>query len=171
MSQLDANPALAHRICNSIMDYCRSGVALERHLVVSFIQMQACGHYETDIPMSPEDTIVEEMSFRYGRADLVVFHIDGTASVIEAKDGSKGYSHVVAGIGQASLYASQLAMTRGALKKVRRCLMWSSTRDEGLDALIWATCKTAGVVPLIRASGQEMVEVARQGLRDVGVEY
>ena len=88
------------------------------------------------------------MSFRYGRADLVLFHVDGSATVVEAKDGSRGYTHVVAGIGQAGLYATQLAMSKGAIKKVRRALLWSSTGDAMLDALIEESCLQAGVVPV-----------------------
>lgn len=103
---------------------------------------------EDRIPLGSNDSIVKEMSLRYGRADLVVFHADGSASVIEAKDGSKGYNHVVSGIGQASLYAAQLAMTKGALSRVRKCLMWTSVGSAEADSVIEDACFEAGVVPL-----------------------
>jgi len=94
------------------------------------------------------DEIVYEMQFRVGRADIVVFHADGTATVIEVKDGSIGYSGVIKGIGQASLYAAQLAMARGAIQAVRKCLLWTSTGDVSVDATIEDACKEAGTIPL-----------------------
>ena len=111
---------------------------VESDLVRSFIENERVGFHEGRIPTSELDTIVTEMAFRFGRADIVIFHADGTASVIEAKDGSKGYKHVVGGIGQTGLYAAQLAATKGALKKVRRCLLWTSTNDLYLDSVIEA---------------------------------
>ena len=104
---------------------------------------------EDRIPLNQAlDTAVYEMSFKFGRADIVIFHVDGSASVIEVKDGSRGYAHVVAGIGQAALYAAQLAMNKGALTKVRKCLLWTSTGNLDLDAMIEDTCLQSGTVPL-----------------------
>lgn len=121
---------------------------LELDLVDAFVKNESVGQHDPRLPMSCMDTIVTEMSFRYGRADIVVFHIDGSASVIEAKDGTRGYNHVVSGIGQAALYAVQLANTKGALKKVRTCLLWTSTGDLQLDGVIEQMCHQASVVPL-----------------------
>ena len=104
--------------------------------------------FGSEIPLSHLDTVVTEMSFKFGRADIVVFHIDGSASVIEAKNGSHGYNHVVAGIGQAGLYATQLAMNKGVLTRVRKCLMWTSTGDLILDTLIHETCVQTKTVPI-----------------------
>lgn len=103
---------------------------------------------ETRIPMSNLDTLACEMAFKFGRADIVVFHIDGSASVIEVKDGTKGYNHVVAGIGQAGLYASQLAINKGTLTKVRKCLLWTSTGDISLDAVIESVCESTNTIAL-----------------------
>ena len=108
------------------------------------------------VPFNKSDTVVTEMSFKYGRADIVVFHIDGSATVIEAKDGSNGYNHVVAGIGQASLYASQLANKRVNLKEVRRALLWSSSGDRDEDDQIKEACLMAGVIPMFRSPIKEM---------------
>lgn len=94
------------------------------------------------------DEIVYEMPFRVGRADIVVFHADATATVIELKDGSIGYSGVIKGIGQASLYAAQLAMARGGVRAVRKCLLWTSTGDLSTDAAIEDACLQAGTIPL-----------------------
>lgn len=74
----------------------------EAHMVNCRLDEQFSG-----IPLSHLDTVVTEMAFKFGRADIVVFHIDGSASVIEDKNGSHGYNHVVAGIGQAGLYRSE----------------------------------------------------------------
>lgn len=98
------------------------------------------------IPISKNDTVIYEMSFKYGRADIVVFHTDGSASVIEVKDGTKGYNHVVSGIGQAGLYAYQLAMNKNTLTKIRKCLLWTSTGDVMADTVICGVCKSANII-------------------------
>jgi hypothetical protein len=121
----------------------------ESDVVRAFRECHEAGEYlhAELLPLGPSDTVVYEMAFRWGRADIVIFHEDGTASVIEAKDGRKGYNHVVAGIGQVSLYATQIAL-KDAVKSVRRGLMWSPTGDFRLDALISIVCERANVIPL-----------------------
>lgn len=120
----------------------------EVELVRLFLEQEATGHHDGSVGTGPNDTIVSEQGFRVGRADLVVYHVDGSATVIEAKDGSRGYNHVVAGIGQASLHAVQLADSKGAVKRVRRALFWSSTADIETDLAIEAACEVAGVIPM-----------------------
>lgn len=132
----------------SILDRGEAPHGVERDIVVLFKQQFETGHFEDRIPMTEHDTIVYEMALKFGRADIVIFHFDGSASVIEVKDGTKGYNHVVSGIGQAALYAAQLAATKGALKRVRKCLLWSSTGSITLDATIEEACEQAGVIPL-----------------------
>jgi hypothetical protein len=101
------------------------------------------------IPYDPVlDTVVYELQLRHGRADIAIFHSDGSATVIEVKDGARGFTHVVQGIGQASLYASQLSQARAGLKCVRRCLLWTSTGDIGQDMAIEDACTESGTVAL-----------------------
>ncbi|HDR8927241.1 TPA: hypothetical protein QDA78_003667 [Burkholderia vietnamiensis] len=121
---------------------------VERDIVALFRESVAVSKFEDRIPMTEHDTVVYEMPLKFGRADIVVFHFDGSSSVIEVKDGTKGYNHVVSGIGQAALYASQLAMTKGTLRAVRKCLLWTSTGQLTLDAVIEDACEQAGVVAL-----------------------
>lgn len=121
---------------------------LESDLVRAFRECFECGQHEDRIPMTSSDTVVYEMSLKYGRADIVVFHSDGSASVIEVKDGTKGYNHVVSGIGQASLYAVQIGMSKGAITKVRKCLLWTSVGSDIADEVIQRACVGAGIVPL-----------------------
>lgn len=121
---------------------------VEADLVRSFVEVESAGQHDEVLGMLPSDVIVREMAFKFGRADIVVFHTDGSATVIEAKDGAKGYSHVVSGIGQAGLYAVQLGMSKGAITRVRRALLWTSTGNLTADVLISMTCRNAGVVSL-----------------------
>lgn len=140
----------------------------ERELVRQFREMFDTGRHETLIPMTSADTVVYEQAFKYGRADIVVYHCDGTVSVIEAKNGAVGYSHVVAGIGQAGLYAMQIA-TKAVFKRVRRCLLWSSTGNLELDSLIDLACEQAGVVSLAMPSMAVMMatrEAIRQAVEE-----
>jgi hypothetical protein len=99
------------------------------------------------LPFDGKDTIHLEFTVRYGRADMVAFHSDGSASVIEVKDGSTGLRSVVAGIGQVSSYACQLGLIPGSIKSIRRVLAWSSISQEE-DDLVAKACESAGVVPL-----------------------
>lgn len=126
----------------------------ERDIVRAYLEVREA--FADQIPCSEADLVVSEMALRYGRADLVIFHSDGSASVIEAKDGAKGYAHVVAGIGQAGLYATQLAMAR-SLKAVRRCLLWGSTGDLRADATIGAACDAAGVARIVLPPAHALV--------------
>jgi hypothetical protein len=141
---------------------------VEKYIVQAFGQSFGCGIYEDRIPMTGGDTIVYEMALKFGRADIVVFHVDGSASVIEVKDGTKGYNHVVAGIGQATLYAVQLASRKDAVKRVRRCLLWSSAGSHLLDGVIEETCEQAGVIPLPWPSMRQLVAIRKATERVVG---
>lgn len=134
--------------CQRILAAAKSPYGVEADVVRIFVESSSVRVIETRIPMSLDDTIIREMAFKFGRADIVVFHIDGSASVIEAKDGAKGYNHVVAGIGQAGLYSAQLAMNKGALTVVRKCLLWTSTGNVALDSLIEDACEQSGTVAL-----------------------
>lgn len=146
---------------------------IERDIVNLFRESFQAGIYEDRIPLTGADTVVYEMALKFGRADIVVFHVDGTASVIEVKDGTKGYNHVVSGIGQAALYAVQLAATKGAVKRVRKCLLWSSTGSIALDGTIEEACEQAGVVPLpwqsmasLMASREAVTKVIKRSRND-----
>lgn len=121
---------------------------IESDIVRLFREGVSCKRFDERLPMSESDTIVYEMPFKFGRADIVIFHIDGSASVIEVKDGSKGYGHVVSGIGQAGLYAAQLLMASSVLTKIRKCLLWTSAGSTDLDFIIECVCEQAGVVAL-----------------------
>lgn len=126
-----------------------AGAGKESDIVDMFLMCIASGRNPADeLPIIPGvDTVLTEMSFRYGRADIVIFHIDGSASVIEVKDGSNGYKHVVSGIGQAGLYAQQV-FAKGAISNVRKCLLWTSTGKIELDAVIYDACLASGTIPL-----------------------
>lgn len=121
---------------------------VERDIVHLFRESFESGSLEDRIPMTAHDAVVYEMPLKFGRADIVVFHLDGTASVIEVKDGTKGYNHVVAGIGQAALYAVQVAMSKGAVRTVRKCLLWTSAGSAALDGVIEEACEQANVIAL-----------------------
>jgi hypothetical protein len=126
---------------------------LEQDIVSAFLRDREV--FSGSLPYSDSDTVVTEMAFRYGRADVVIFHVDGSATVIEAKDGKRGYGHVMSGLGQVGLYATQLALTR-TLKSVRRCLLWGSTGDLRLDATISAACDNADVAWIVMPPSDAM---------------
>lgn len=142
---------------SKIIDQNEIPHGVEYDLIQQFKESTECGYFDERIPHTAACTCRYEQSFKYGRADIVIYHVDGSASVIEVKDGTKGYTHTVSGIGQATLYATQLAMSKGAVTKVRRCLMWSSTGDIQLDVLIEVACEKAGVIALPTASMKKIM--------------
>lgn len=107
------------------------------------------------LPFTDADTVINEMTLKVGRADFVIFHMDGSASVVEVKDGINGLMAVLQGVGQAGLYATQLSMTK-SLTTVRRALMWSPLRNEQENQLVHDVCREAGVVPLYMPSVADM---------------
>jgi hypothetical protein len=107
------------------------------------------------LPYTSADVIINEMPLKVGRADFVIFHADGTASVIEVKDGSFGLMPVLQGVGQAGLYATQLSMTN-SVKGVRRALMWSALHKEAENQLVHDVCREADVVPLFLPTVADM---------------
>ncbi len=120
----------------------------ERELVQMFMLSVRGGKPDELLNINPlTDTIVTEMALRYGRADIVIFYADGSITVVEAKDGINGYTSIVSGIGQVTLYATQLA-GRYTSTAVRRALMWASTGSVELDEIIHRSCMNAGVIPL-----------------------
>jgi hypothetical protein len=120
----------------------------EAMAVQVFLARWARGAYLDLLPWSnPElDLPRTEQAFNLGRADVVLYHADGTATVVEAKDGSKGYSEVAKGIGQASFYATQLRQL-GTVSAVRGAVMWTSV-GKGADEVLIEACHQAGVTPI-----------------------
>lgn len=135
-----------------LMPLVKSG---EASLVANFISM-IHGKAGEDLFLS--DGILDfchielEYPFQRGRADLVIFHEDGSATVIEAKDGSNGIRAVVSGLGQLASYAYQLGASKGAPKAIRKALMWSSVGDNEGDAHVEEVCRANGVIPMMMAS-------------------
>jgi len=101
-----------------------------------------------------------------GRADIVMFHLDGTATVIEVKDGSSGLQSVLAGIGQVTCYAVQIGMSRGMTKAVRKVLAFSRMRLDDED-LVSASCLKAGVIPIELGNAAALKEVSIEHIKGV----
>lgn len=135
----------------------------EKDLIKQFRELFETGNYDDLIPLTAADTIVYEQAFKFGRADIVVYHCDGSVSVVEAKNGAVGYTHVVSGIGQATMYAVQIA-SKGVARRVRRCLLWTGTDNLELDGLIDIACEMAGVVSLPMPTMQ-MLMATREAVR------
>lgn len=83
-----------------------------------------------------------------GRVDYVVFHIDGSVTVCEVKDGRRGLQNVLSGIGQVLSYAAQVGMARAGFREIRKALIFSSLSLLTEDALVMESCEMAGVIPI-----------------------
>jgi len=79
-----------------------------------------------------------------GKADLVLFHADGTISVVEAKD-RLDTRQIVAGIGQLSMYAVQVGFSRSntGIRKILTVPVEGKSDDA---LLIDQACRDAGVI-------------------------
>jgi hypothetical protein len=135
-------------------------------------------HVMAPVHVCMADTIIFNQSVRIGIADIVAYHVDGTATVIELKDGAQGFRNTVAGLGQAGLYAAQLDPNK-ALKKVRRALAWTPVRGhEGVNDIIQQAVIDAGAIPVrlpchkesvkgvLRSYLESTVEAATQFMRE-----
>ena len=110
-----------------------------------------------DLPYTPGvDSVHAEYQLRRGRADLVLFHVDGSASVIEIKDGRQGITTLLAGIGQVTDYAVHLKMF-GGVHTVHRALMWTAIQTEEHNPMVTAACREAGVEPLAALSREHIL--------------
>lgn len=136
-----AEPAMARSMATS-------GEKSLQFFVRSMVGCGGIGALMDPIKIQEQDQFCFELPLRGWRADLVVFHVDGSATVVEMKDGRHGISTVLAGIGQCGMYASLLGMA-GGVSKVRRALMWTKiSGDAMLDQLVGQACSDAGVTPL-----------------------
>ena len=143
-----------------------SGERSLQMFVRSAVHSEMIGAVLAPIKISDSDSFCFEFAMRSWRADLVVFHQDGSATVVEMKDGAKGLSAVLAGIGQVGLYGTLLGLA-GGVKKVRRALMWTPISNDGsMDRLVDQACEDAGVTPLFMPSmddihKERLVAIAR----------
>lgn len=140
-----------------------AGEASLMSMVAFFMQR---GEFKVDgIPYTEHDKVAFEMVLQRCRADAVIFHVDGTITAIEAKDGSHGYRSVVAGIGQVGYYATLLGSQNTGMK-VRRALLWSKTGSKDEDESIKKACELSGVVPALFERPAEYHARLRSGISD-----
>ena len=103
------------------------------------------------LPIFVPATDLVDFAFHPGRARITIHHADGSATVIEVRDGASGFDHVFDGIGQTKLDGIAVAVAAGT-HQVRRALLWTSVDNVILDAIIELACGRAGVIPLPWAS-------------------
>lgn len=101
-----------------------------------------------------------------GRVDFFLVHDDGSASVCELKDGSKGLQSVLSGIGQVICYSVQVGMSNTGIHNIRKVLIFSRTNSISDDSLIVDACLKAGVMPLPIGSEQDHKEAAARFIKN-----
>lgn len=118
-----------------------------------------------DVPFLREvDTVVFDFAVGSVRSDLVIFHFDGSVSLIDVRDGTEGYMHVLAGIGHVGACAAGLGLGSVRFMKVRRALLWSGTESLLTDLLVTLACEQADVLPIPFATLEEMTACTRRAL-------
>jgi hypothetical protein len=118
------------------------------------------------VHVSVEDTIMFNYPLRVGTADIAVFHLDGTATVIELRDGTQGGRAVMGGLGQVGLYAVQLDPNK-ALRQVRRAVAWTPVAaPAGVNEIIAQAVIDAGGIPVCLVPPREfLTEYLRDHLK------
>ncbi len=79
-----------------------------------------------------------------GRIDLILFHADGTISIVEAKDALND-RQIVAGIGQLCMYAVQVGHSKPN-NGIRKILTVPIAGKNKSSLLIDNACRNAGVI-------------------------
>lgn len=139
LGEIGKNPAGAHAV-RALNAQGESAVTY-----LALLQAALDKRFAPGLPEVELSTVSLEFQLKVGRADIVAFNSDGSATVIEVKNGIHGWRSVVAGIGQAGFYAAQLGL-KGVASRIDRALAWSSTGED--DKLIEAACISAGVFPI-----------------------
>lgn len=89
---------------------------------------------------------IAEFPVPRGRADYLLIHADGSITVCELKDGSKGKQHVLSGLGQCIAYAVQIGMARAGVPRIRKALVFSSWGRPEEELIVIDACRAAGVI-------------------------
>jgi hypothetical protein len=121
-----------------------------------------------DIPVDAEfDVFVFEYRVPHGRVDVAIFHVDGSLTLVEAKDGRCGMKHVLCGIGQVMMYALDAGMAPSRPKVIRKALLWNSTGNLLDDAIIETACEQAGIIPMQIGPIQPQLDSAQAMLKEI----
>lgn len=100
------------------------------------------------------------------RADLVLFHIDGSVTIVEAKSQTRSVIELAGGIGQLLVYASALPKTLGyEPPETRLILAFPRIEEQQEDDSLNAACMAAGVRPLRLVSPAEMYRMVDRDFR------
>lgn len=110
------------------------------------------------------DVVAYDLPSKIGPLPLVVFRSDGTADVVELRNGDHGYEHVCNGIGKAGMYAVQLAEGACKFRRVRRALAWTATGNAQTDTFISIACEKAGIVPMLMTRFNALIDSLRMEL-------
>jgi hypothetical protein len=102
-----------------------------------------------------------EVEFRLpkGVADMVLFHMDGSISVVEAKS-KRTETAIAAGIGQLCMYAVQLGFSR-THSAIRKLLVAPVIGKDPNSLLLDMTCEAAGVRFIPLGTTEEHRDVSR----------
>jgi len=80
-----------------------------------------------------------------GRADFVLFHLDGSITVVEVKRGDRPLMELMAGIGQVTSYATQVGYSNIVGASIKRVLAVTALPNLLDELLLADACKLAGV--------------------------
>ena len=134
-------------------------------IIFHALSLQTTIPMDERVPINPRlDTIVYDLSSRFGPIDIVVFHVDGSATLIVVKDGTKGYRHVVSGLGLASLHSVQLKQAKCAVVEVRKALLWTSTGNLLADIAVEDACAAANTAAMPWGTLAEHIDAVRASL-------
>ncbi len=112
------------------------------------------GHYVLPgLPHADTDTREFQPPLpRRGAADLIIYHSDGTVSVVELKDGAQGLPACQRAIGQVTCVAVHLHPSI----RVRRVVAWTPMSRAADNAALHDACLACGVTPIVLPTREQM---------------
>jgi hypothetical protein len=117
----------------------------ERSVMMMLKLMLACGDLSTALAVPPITGHRFEFTVPGGRIDLLLFHIDKSVTIVEAK-AENGANTIAAGIGQLCIYAAALPSCiarNGDVPVIRRVLCAHVQPDKAVNLI--SACNMAGV--------------------------
>lgn len=137
--------------------YLNNRNADEGATILQLLTLSMCGGLQGLLKC--EEIVSRHWEYAIGasRADLVLFHIDSSVTIIEAKGPKKTAVEAAAGIGQLLVYGAMLPVVIGYRPtKLNLTLAFPRLGNASDEYALDVACNTAGVVPLRLASPKEV---------------
>ena len=140
----------------------------ERATILQLLTLSMCGGLQGLLKCP--DVVSRHWEYLIGtsRADMVLFHIDNSVSIIEAKGPKKTAVEAASGIGQLLVYGATLPTAIGYVPtRLNLILAFPRLGNKDDEYALDVACNTAGVVPLRLASPEQVFQFADDEMAEI----